>query len=154
MIMSFITNTNIKTISLILIPQVLGLLINSPVLGYRFPFLLALIFIGFWFWVGMKFTKLNIGKVYSFLIGNSLNIISFVLFIWSFFIVSDANRNTFIAGYSQLYALPTISISAVIYQFTNPEVLTNEYVAISYIIMSLTFTLGFFFEEKNKILRS
>lgn len=63
--------------------------------------------------------------------------------------MSDANRNIILAGFSQMYALPTISISAVIYRFTNPEVITNEYVIISYILMTLIFTLGFFFEHKK-----
>ncbi|MTI83101.1 MAG: hypothetical protein FH756_04190 [Firmicutes bacterium] len=143
---------NIKTLMLLLVPLVLGLMINSPIFGYRFPLMFSLIFLGFWFWVGMKFTKLNIGKVYSLLIGNSLNIISFVLFIWSFFIISDANRNLFIAGSSQIYAMPTLSISAMIYRLTNPAVLTNEYVIISYILMSLIFTLGYLFEARNNLI--
>jgi len=148
----FRSRENIKTLLLLLVPLVLGRIINSPVFGYRFPLIFSLIFLGFWFWVGMKFAKLNIGKVYGLIIGNSLNIISFILFMWSFFMVSDANRNIFIAGFSQIYAIPTLSISARIYLLTNPEVLTNEYVIISYMIMSIIFTLGYFFEAKNNLL--
>jgi len=145
---------DIKTYLLVLVPLILGRLINSPILGYYFPFLLSLCFLGLWFWVGMKFAKLNIGKVYSFFIGNSLNIISFLLFIWSFYILSDDNINLLIAGFSQNYAGPTLSISASIYHLTNPTVLSNEYVIISYVLMSLVFTAGFFYQVKKKIMKS
>lgn len=145
---------DIKTYLLVLVPLILGRLINSPILGYYFPFLLSLCFLGLWFWVGMKFAKLNIGKVYSFFIGNSLNIISFLLFIWSFYILSDDNINLLIAGFSQNYAGPTLSVSARIYHLTNPTVLSNEYVIISYVLMSLVFTAGFFYQVKKKIMKS
>lgn len=140
---------NLKIFSLILVPFILGQIINSPILGYYFPFFLSIAFLGFWFWVGIKFAKLNIRRLYSLLIGNSLNIISLLLFVWSFFILSDTNRNLLIAGFSQYYAIPTLSISAKIYHLTNPEVFTNEYVIISYVLMSLVFTTGFLYQARK-----
>ncbi|MFZ7103157.1 MAG: hypothetical protein ACOWWO_10965 [Peptococcaceae bacterium] len=137
---------NLKTYSLILVPLILGFLINSPILGYYFPFLLSVAFLGFWFWVGMKFAKLNQNRAFSLLIGNSLNMISFFLFIWSFYVLADENRNLLIAVFSQNYAGPTLSISAAIYLLTGPKVLTNEYVIISYILMAVVFAAGFFYE--------
>jgi len=139
---------NIKTYLLLLVPLILGLLINSPIFGYYFPFLLSLLFLGFWFWVGIKFARLDLNKALSLTIGNSLNIISFVLFIWSFVILAEENRNLLIAGFSQIYAGPTLSISARIYYLTDPKVLTNEYAIISYILMSIVFTAGFLYEAK------
>jgi len=127
---------NIKTYLLLLVPLILGLLINSPIFGYYFPFLLSLLFLGFWFWVGIKFARLDLNKA------------SFVLFIWSFVILAEENRNLLIAGFSQIYAGPTLSISARIYYLTDPKVLTNEYAIISYILMSIVFTAGFLYEAK------
>lgn len=141
---NFERDESIKTYLLILVPLILGWLINSPIFGYYFPFLLSLVFLGFWFWVGVRFAKLEIRKYYSLLIGNSLNMISLLLFIWSFYLVSDADRNLFLSVFSQLYAIPTLSISAMIYHLTNPVVYTNEYVIISYVLMSVVFTVGFF----------
>jgi len=37
---------------------------------------IALAFLAFWVWVGSRFAALNIGKVYSFLLGNSTTFIS------------------------------------------------------------------------------
>ncbi len=143
------TREYLKTYSLICIPLILGFLINTPIFGYYFPLLFSLLFLAFWFWVGTKFYQLNISKVYSLLIGNSINIISAILFIWSFFITSDENRNLLLAGFSQYYAGPTLAISARLYLLTNPEVLTNGYVTISYILMFLVFTAGFFYGAKR-----
>lgn len=145
------TLESLKTYSLIFIPLILGFLINTPIFGYVFPFPFSILFLAFWFWVGVKFAKLNVGKAYSFLIGNSLTIITFILYIWSFFMVSDANRNFLIAAISQSYAIPTASISARIYSLTNPQVFTNEYVIISYLLMLLVFTAGFLYELKKAI---
>lgn len=146
---NFGRNESIKTYLLILVPLVLGWLINSPIFGYYFPFLLSLVFLGFWFWVGIRFVKLEISKAYSLLIGNSLNIISLLLFIWSFYLVSDSDRNLYLAGFSQYYAIPTLSISAMVYHLTSPAVYTNEYVIISYVLMSVVFTVGFFYKLKR-----
>lgn len=139
---------NIKTYLLVLVPLLLGLLINSPILGYYFPFLLSLLFLGFWFWVGIKFARLDVNRIFSLFIGNSLNIISLVLYVWSFFIVADENRNLLLAAFPQFYAMPTLSISAKIYHLTDPKVLTNEFVIISYVLMSIVFTAGFLYEAK------
>jgi len=143
------TREYLKTYLLIFVPLILGFLINTPIFGYYFPFIFSVLFLAFWFWVGTKFAKLHKGIVYILFIGNSLTIISLILFIWSFFIVSDANRNLLIAGFSQYYAIPTLAISARIYHLTNPEVFTNEYVIISYIIMFLVFTAGFLYGARK-----
>jgi len=139
----------LKTYLLVLAPLALGRIINTPIMGYYFPFIFSLAFLGFWFWVGMKFYRLSIRKLWALVIGNSLNLISFLMYIWSFYIVSEANRSLLVAGWSQLYPVPTLSISARIYRLTNPEVLTGKYVIISFILMSLVFIAGFFFEAKN-----
>jgi len=96
----------------------------------------------------MKFARLNIASIQGLLIGNSVNIISFFLFLWSFYFVSESSRNLWVAGISQLYAHPTLSISFRIYRLIDPEVYTNEYVIISYALMSLVFVAGFIFKTR------
>ena len=66
----------------------------------------------FWFYVGKQFGKLEMPKGKSLVLGNSLWIISLLLYIWQFILLDDLKRNFFIAGISQHYPLGFVWISS------------------------------------------
>lgn len=139
--------TNYKIYLLIFVPLILGYLINTEYFNYRFPLFLSIGFLMFWFWAGMKFADLYKKNIPTILIGNSLNIISFIIFYWSFYYVLEEERNLLLASFSQFYAIPTLSISSHIYDLTKSNVYTNEYVAISYFLMAVVFITGYVFRK-------
>jgi len=108
----------------------------------------------FWFYVGIQFGNSETSEMKSFLLGNSLWMISLLLYIWQFILLEDEKRNLFIAGLSQDYALGFVGVSAKIIGFFTNSIDGNAVIMISYLIMLLVFTIGFLFAAKNRQLKS
>ncbi|MGF7184849.1 hypothetical protein GGQ84_000934 [Desulfitispora alkaliphila] len=134
---------DLKVLLLIFVPMALGIIVSSPYFGYNFPIFLSGLFLAFWFWVGMLFADMSIGKGVSYFLGNSLTVISGLVYYWSFFIVSEEARNIYLAALSQFYAIPTAAISGQVWMVFNPGVVDNRFLLISYGLMFLVFTVGF-----------
>ncbi|WP_172198634.1 hypothetical protein [Saccharibacillus qingshengii] len=98
----------------ILIPLLYGAL--SFVLLWIFPLRIGQIVFGaFWLWVGMRFARLEGSSVKNFVWGNSLWLISFLLYLWQFVLLDDANRNMALAAWSQYYAVSFVMSGAWVY---------------------------------------
>lgn len=155
-------NSKRKLILLILVPFILSYLINillsiginrdsSIILSFTsiFLYIWGFIAILFWFYVGMEFGRLAISKVKSFILGNSLWMISFILYIWQFIILNGEERNLFIAGISQNYNLGFISISSQIVSLFTRSIDSRTVIVLSYFLMLLVFTGGFVYTSKK-----
>lgn len=67
---------------------------------YILPFLTAI----FWFLLGRQFGKTDWNAPMAILIGNAAGLVSLLLYLWQFWLVSDENRSMFLAGLSQMFA--------------------------------------------------
>ena len=152
-----------KIILLILLPFIIGFLINS-LLGLGITrdnqllsvstILLSIWTYGgaiiFWFLVGRIFGNLNMNKVKSFALGNSVWTISLLLFVWQFLFVNGSNRNFFISGISQHYALGFVSLgSRILGLFTN-SIHSTTVILIAYFVMLIVFSIGFISKYQSK----
>ncbi len=157
-------NIKRKLTILIIIPFVVSYLIHLLLsIGVRMDssiilsvintviYLWAFTAIFFWFYVGKQFGKLDISKVKSFILGNSLWMSSLALYIWQFTLLNDEKRNFFIAGISQSYNLGFVFISSrIISLFTN-NLDTKTVTIFSYLFMLIVFAIGFLYTSKNSI---
>lgn len=149
-------NINYKLILLLIVPYLVSEIINR-LLGYGisldsslFVTISSIILslwkfasIIFWFFVGRQFGSLRIGKIKSYILGNLIWGISFILYIWQFIFVDDINRNLFIARISQNYMLGFVSWgSKIVGLFTN-TIDGTIVVIVAYLIMIIIFTIGF-----------
>ncbi|MFD1019579.1 hypothetical protein [Thalassobacillus hwangdonensis] len=133
---------NKKTLIWILIPFIYGLLSNYFMIFI--PSLLSqLVFAIFWFWVGIRFSCLKGSSIKWFIVGNSIWLVSFLLYLWQFVALEDEGRNMFLALISQNYMLPFIwSGTRISLLFSN--VLDGATITIiAYLTMFAVFTLGF-----------
>ncbi|WOV87388.1 hypothetical protein QWT69_16295 [Sporosarcina oncorhynchi] len=135
-------------IVLILIPLAYGFLVNNLMIPLS-PFFAQLVFLVFWFYVGFRFSKLNMAAWKSFLLGNVAWLISFILFVWQFIVLDSASRSMELALLSQHYMLAFVFGAARLLPFMSngTTIIFN-----AYIFMLITFTLGFLM--KNEIGRS
>lgn len=135
----------IVDILFITIPFVYGYLVNTMVFPL-YPFIMQFVFIGIWFYVGTRFSKWNLPKWKSFLIGNSLWLISFALFVWQFVLLDDTSRNVDIAGLAQNYMLPFVYGTAKILPFLYSGTIL---ILCAYILMLVPFSVGFLLQKNN-----
>ncbi|WP_172251329.1 hypothetical protein [Saccharibacillus deserti] len=132
------------------IPLLYGAL--SFVLLWIFPLRIGQIVFGaFWLWIGMRFARLEGSSVKNFVWGNSLWLISFLLYLWQFVLLDDANRNMALAAWSQYYALSFVMSGAWVYMAFEKGVIRSTPVAIyAYGIMFLVFAIGFLWGKIKK----
>ena len=133
---------NTKILMWIFIPFVYGFLSNTFMLIIP-PLLSQLIFAVFWFWVGMKFFCLSGNKVKNFFIGNSIWLLSFLLYLWQFALLDDESRNMFLAGISQYYVLPFIWSGVKLSLLFTDTIHGITITIISFLSMLLVFMVGF-----------
>ncbi|UNK18626.1 hypothetical protein MNQ98_00830 [Paenibacillus sp. N3/727] len=140
-----------KHLLIVLAPLIIGWLFNMLI--FYLPFSGVLIwtlnlgFVLFWFWVGSQFAQLSMKKVYSYLLGNMLWLISFLLYVWQFILLDEASRSIALAGLSQYYMLLTIIIGTQIHMMYSGDINSTEIVIISYMVMLLVFTMGFIYQS-------
>lgn len=153
-------NKLIYAVLLLSAPTVVGLIMlmltvhffdareGIPVIMY----LLSLAFLAFWAWVGSRFAALNIGKVYSFLLGNSITFISCLVFL-IFGEQAGANAiSSWLSLLSGLFVLPVVSLSTgIVSMFVNLS--AGDYGIIIYLISVLllvtAFSGGFFYNNEK-----
>ncbi|MCG7343408.1 hypothetical protein MHZ92_04650 [Sporosarcina sp. ACRSL] len=132
-------------IVLLLIPFIYGFLANKMMFPL-FPFIMQLIFLVFWFYVGIRFARLNIPVWKSFMLGNSIWFMSFILFIWQFIILDSASRSMELASLSQHYMLAFVSGPLLIFPFISSG---TTIIFGAYILMFITFTIGFWVTKRR-----
>lgn len=115
------------------------------------PLIAQIVFGAFWLWVGMQFARLDGSSIRNFVWGNSLWLISFLLFLWQFVLVNDENRNMAIASISQNYMLAFVVSGAWVYKMFDPAIF-NVTTAIlwAYIMMFAVFVIGFVWGKIKK----
>ncbi len=90
------------------VPIPAGYLVNLflpvPMVGALAYYVIPLIVLAFWFWLGGCYAKTGWGAVRSVLTGSVSGILSLALYLWQFWIQSDETRNLALAGLSQMYA--------------------------------------------------
>lgn len=151
-----------KTLLLIFIPFLWGYLINVlvwkvAIIGdfyFRLNIIWETIFILFWFWTGTKFAQLNTNKVKSYIIGNSIWLLSFLVYIWQFILLSGESRSFRLAGLSQHYNTGIMFISGKISRmilrlFTN-TISGTTMITFSYGLMIAIFTTGFIYRIRHE----
>jgi hypothetical protein len=109
------------------------------------PFFAQLVFLVFWFYVGFRFSKLNMAAGKSFLLGNSAWLVSFILFIWQFIVLDSGSRSMDLALLSQHYILAFIYGAARLLPFVSNG---TTIIFFAYILMVITFTIGFLVNKK------
>lgn len=143
------------------IPILTGYLVNSllrvPVLGEIFFYVLTVATTAFWFWMGRQFEKSTFKTIPAILIGNATGIISLLIYLWQFLLVTSENRNAFLAGFSQMYnaSVPGYLFGGIASLFeTEPNYIgTRTFVAlhvICEIYMIIVFVIGMVVERKCK----
>ena len=94
-------------IILTLVPILIGWLINVfihvPKVGMALLYVLPFVVLVFWFWLGRQYAKTDWRPLSAIIIGSASGLISLVLYIWQFHILTEEGRNMFIAGLSQMY---------------------------------------------------
>lgn len=133
---------NKKMLIWILIPFIYGFVSNTFMLIIP-PFLSQLVFVAFWFWVGLKLSCIGGNKVKRFFIGNSAWLISFLLYLWQFVLLNDESRNMFLALISQYYMLPFIWSATKLSLLFTDVIDGTPITIIAYLSMLLVFTIGF-----------
>lgn len=141
------------------IPILTGYLVNSllrvPVLGEIFFYALTVTTTAFWFWMGRQFEKSTFKTIHAILIGNATGIISLLIYLWQFLLVTSENRNAFLAGFSQMYnaSVPGYLFGGIASLFETEQnyIGTRTFVAlhvICEIYMIIVFVIGMMVEKK------
>ncbi|MEG0773847.1 hypothetical protein [Clostridium sp.] len=138
----------IKLLLIALSPILIGFLFNNlliflPLFINVAPFLMM----AYWFWVGTQFAENVKSPVKAIVLANSIGIISLLLYYWQFVMVADNQRNLVLAGFSQMFTISLIYITAKI-GLIFPQT-PNEIIQITgLILMLIVFTSGYFYKKK------
>lgn len=136
-------------------PILIGLLFNSFV-GYLefIGIIFSLLMIIYWFWVGTNFAEQIKNPVKAILLANSAGLISLVLFLWQFVLVSDEDRNLILAALSQMFSAPLSFLSARIAILFTPDGINQKTLlvmqVVGLIIMILVFSAGYVYKSMRQ----
>ena len=105
--------------------------------------------------MGRQFEKSTFKTIPAILIGNATGIISLLIYLWQFLLVTSENRNAFLAGFSQMYnaSVPGYLFGGIARLFeTEPNYVgIRTFVAlhvICEIYMIIVFVIGMMVEKK------
>lgn len=132
---------------LVLLPLIYGVVASRlPWLVTVLPaFLVQVVFAVLWFWAGLRFAAYFQCSVRGCLRGNVLWALSFLLFVWQFFLTDDSNRNYFLAEVAQWYMHGFLwSGLQIATAFLGDPLIGSHLIMSSYLIMLLTFLSGSF----------
>lgn len=140
-----------KYILIIVMPLIFAIVIARvhfiAEIYFAVPWIFTIAFIIFWFWAGKVFAKANCNRVKSFLMGNSLWAISFLLYLLQELLGNNANRNFTIEWISQCYMFSMVYITTKI-MMTDIHIIDEFIMSIvSYILMFIIFSIGFIYES-------
>ncbi|OEH91103.1 hypothetical protein [Bacillus solimangrovi] len=133
---------NKKMIIWILIPLFYGITSNTFMLMVS-PILSQIVFAIFWFWVGIKFSSLRGSNFKYFMFGNSIWLLSFLLYLWQFVLMNDESRNMFIAIISQYYMLSFIWSGVKLSSLFSDVYYGTTITIIAYLSMLFVFIVGY-----------
>ena len=130
---------------LLLVPLVYGYLVNTMKIPL-YPFVMQVVFLVFWFYVGYLFSKWETPAWKSFLVGNSIMVIVFHFVYMAICFSSDASRSMDLAALSQHYMLAFVYGAARLLPF----VTSGTFIMFSaYVMMLAVFSLGYFMNKRK-----
>lgn len=133
---------NKKIFLWILVPLIYGFLSTS--FGIIIPPLLSqVVFAVLWFWIGLISSRISGNNIKNFIIGNSIWLVSFLLYLWKFLLLNDESRNMFLAIISQNYMHSFIWSGREVTLLFSDVLHGTTITIISYLSMLLVFSLGF-----------
>lgn len=107
------------------------------------------LFIVFWFWTGMLFARLPLGKIKSFALGNSVWVIFLALYVWQ--AILDINRlSPRLTIVAQAYSFPVLSYTARLLGLFVDSFEATTLLLLAFFFMLVIFTLGFVFQSYRK----
>lgn len=137
---------------LAMLPIIIGYLYNLSFLvvaGIGLFYIIPIIIIILWYWVGTKFADNVNSYIVGILGGNILGILSLGIYYWQFIIRDDGKRSMFLAGLSQYFTSSLSPLTAkigMIFEKT-PNTITQTTMTamqvIGTIIMIIVFSIGF-----------
>lgn len=141
----------------ILAGYLINLLIFVPVAGVLLYYVLPIVVLVFWFYLGSQYSKTDWKTIPSILIGSATGIISLALYIWQFLARSDETRNIYLAGFSQMYsnAAPGYLIAGLAISFeSDPHTIgITTMIAmevLSLVLMIAVFTAGYLWGKTRR----
>ena len=143
------------------VPIVVGYLVNItlllPVIGMLGFYVLPLLTTVFWFYLGRQYARSDWKTIPAILIGNATGIISLLVYLWQFLLVTEEARNLPLAGASQMFSasVPTWLLARIAILFeSQPNYIGRASMValqvISVIYMLAVFCAGMLWEKKNR----
>ena len=124
-----------KKICLVLltfVPCLVGYLVNIsirlPVIGSIIFYVLPLFTTVFWFYLGRQYALSTWKTVPALLIGNATGVISLLIYLWQFFLKTEATINLTLASISQMFsaAAPTYLLAKIAVLFEPNQLCRKE----------------------------
>jgi len=141
----------------ILVGYAINLMFFIPVIGILAFYILPLMVLAFWFWLGGQYAKTNWGMAKAVLIGSGTGILSLALYLWQFVMQSDETRNLPLAAFSQMYssAAPGYFIARIAMLFeSEPNYVGQATMTamniLPLILMAAVFSAGFLWGRKHR----
>lgn len=142
---------------MIFVPTIIGyiynMLLRIPILGMLLFYISPLLMIVFWFKVGGKFGELDKNIFFSVLVGNSLGIVSLLIYFWQFLLLSEERRNLLLAGFSQMFSTGVVMLTAPIAILFEPDknnigrTTGTAMQVLGLVLMILVFTMGYLWKK-------
>ncbi len=147
-------------ILLTFVPIIVGYIVNRtitiPGIGTIIYYIVPLVVLGFWFYLGSLYSKTNWKAIPSVLIGSATGVLSLILYLWQFLGQNDDTRNMALAVISQMYLASTpmylFARLAVLFEAQPNYVGLTTAVAmqvIAVILMIVIFTAGYLWGRKR-----
>jgi hypothetical protein len=142
-----------------LVPVILGYILNMtlivPFVGSIVYYILPLLTLVLWFWIGSKYGQTNWNILQSILIGNLVGFISLGLYLWQFTVLNDDKRDLFIAGFSQMFTACTNIFTvriAILFEAEQNAITQTSATALQYlglILMVVVFAFGYVYGKRK-----
>ncbi len=145
----------IFSISPIIIGYIINLTVLVPGIGILLLYVMPVIILIYWFWVGMKFSERIRNPLVGIVGGNLFGILSLCIYYWQFIILDDQKRSMFLAGLSQFFTVPLSILTArfgMLFEKlpnTSTQITTNAMHVIGTLIMVMVFAIGYIFGKIN-----
>ncbi|MGE7925270.1 hypothetical protein ACQKND_19095 [Viridibacillus arvi] len=96
---------------LIVFPGIYGYLAHQSMIPF-YPLIAQIVFLIYWLWVGYIIGRFSKSSMKGLFLGNSVWLISLVLFIWQFVLTDEVGRLGNIAAIPQYYILPFVWLAS------------------------------------------
>lgn len=153
----------IRLILLAIAPMLIGyiynlsLLLMIPIIAQVLYYVVPILLIIYWYYVGEIYLKHIKNPFIAVLTGNSFAILSLVIYIWQFIILDDQNRSTIFAIIAQCFFAPIYILTAKIGPLFEPkpnsitQISVNVMNISALIIMVAVFVIGYMVHRRKAL---